>query len=293
MPTFALGPAGALQSFRAPGPDYASARARLGGTHETLTGRLIRDTIGYRRSFTLRLPPDLTAEQYSVLEALFEQPGPYRFVDPTRRNLLTANQSSGTDALRTTEGYSVISAGSVASSTAQARSGTRSLAWTFGALGGGGSGFVLASNITTPDSTWAAPLAGETYTFSAYFRSTVAITMKVEMSWRDATGAEISLSSGVGASVGTADWLTRRAISAAAPANTAYVIGRAINTAAAGAGTVYCDDPQLEQAAAATNAVLGTGVPLVSIDSLTPDYSNFALDANPPLLGAELILLEI
>ncbi|HEY5990538.1 MAG TPA: hypothetical protein VIV12_29725, partial [Streptosporangiaceae bacterium] len=151
MPTFALGPAGALQSFRAPGPDYAAARARLGGTHETLGGRLIRDTVGFRRSFTLRLPPDLTAEQYSVLEALFEQPGPYRFVDPTRRNLLTANQSSGTDALRTTEGFSAVGQGTVTSDTAQFRSGTRSVKWdTVTSLTATGRGVYLPANSGTP-----------------------------------------------------------------------------------------------------------------------------------------------
>jgi hypothetical protein len=67
-----------------------------------------------------------------------------------------------------------------------------------------------------------------------------------------------------------------------------------LNTTTTGAAVqVFVDDPQLEQAAVASNAVLGTGVPIVTVDALEPDYSNYYADAAAPLLGATLTLLEI
>ncbi len=298
MATFALGPAGALVPFRAPSPDYTSARARLGGIHETLAGRLIRDTIGFRRTVTLHLPPDLTVEAFSALEALFEQPnGPYRFVDPTRRNLLTANQSSGTDALRTTEGWSAPAQGTVTSDTAQARSGTRSLKWdTVTSLTLTGRGVYLPGPAGTPDSTWAAVLPSTVYTFSAYVRANAAVTMQAAIEWRDVTGATIGAADlGTGVAVSTTDWSTRLVCAnKTSPSTAAYAVPAVLDSVAPSAiRQVWVDDPQLEQAAAASNAVLGTGVPLVSIDSLEPAYDNYAYDANPPLLGAALVLLEI
>ncbi len=163
MPTFALGPPGALVPFRAPDPSYTSPLVKLGATHELSGPHRVRDVTGFLRTITLRLPPDLTAEAYSALEALFVLPdGPYRFVDPTRRNLLTANQSTGTGALRTTEGWSAPAQGTITSDTAQARSGTRSLKWdTVTSLTLTGRGVYLPGPAGTPDSTWAAVLPGD------------------------------------------------------------------------------------------------------------------------------------
>jgi len=297
MPTFALGPAGALVPFRAPDPSYTSPLVKLGATHELSGPHRVRDVTGFLRTITLKLPPDLTAEAYSALESLFVLPdGPYRFIDPTRRNLLTANQSSGTGALRTVEGWSAPAQGTVTSDTAQARSGTRSLKWdTVTSLTLTGRGVYLPGPAGTPDSTWAAVLPSTVYTFSAYVRANAAITMQAVIDWRDVTGATISTDSGTGVSVSTTDWSTRLVCAnKTSPSTAAYAVPAVLDSVAPSAiRQVWVDDPQLEQAAAATNAVLGTGVPLVSIDSLEPDYDNYAADANPPLLGATMVLLEL
>ncbi len=296
MVTFALGPAGALVPFRAPDPSYTAPLAKLGGTHELLGGHRVRDVTGFLRTITLRLPPDLTAEAYSALEALFVLPdGPYRFLDPSRRNLLTANQSTGTGTLRDTTGWSVRTQGTVSSSSAQARSGLRSLAWATGtALAATGRGVALQTSTSTIDGTWAAVLPSTQYTLSAYARASAAVSMQAAIEYRDVAGAVLSTPAGTGVALGTGDWNSRPTVTATSPANAAYAVGLLLNTTTTGAAiTVWIDDLQLEQAAAASSAVLGTGVPLVSIDSLTPDYSNYAADANPPLLGAELVLLEL
>jgi hypothetical protein len=152
----------------------------------------------------------------------------------------------------------------------------------------------LHTSVSTIDGTWAAVLPSTQYTFSAYARTSAAVSMQAAIEWRDAAGAVISTSTGTGVALQTGDWTARPAVTATSPANAAYAVGLLLNTTTTGAAiTIYVDDPQLEQAAAATAAVLGTGVPLVVIDSLEPDYSNFALDANPPLLGASLTLLEL
>jgi hypothetical protein len=292
--TFYLGPAGALVAIKTAAPEYASARTRLGGTHETLAGRLIRDTIGYRRQMTYPVAA-LTAEQYSDLEELFELPGPYRFVDPTRRNLLTANQASGTDALLDATGWSARTQGTVSSSTAQARSGVRSLAWATGtALGSTGRGIVLVTAISTIDSTWAAVPPSTDFNFSIYARTSAAVTMAAGIEWRDAAGALLSTSTGTGVALSTSAWTGRPTVTGTSPSTVAYAVPILTNTTITGAAiTVFADDPQLEFGTAATNQVHGTGVPIVSVDSLIADYSNFYADAVPPLFGATLVLLEL
>jgi len=292
---FWLGPAGALVAIRAPSPDYTGPRTRLGGTHETLAGLLIRDTIGYRRTVTYKWPPDQTAEAYSILESLFELPGPYRYIDPTRRNYLTPNQSSGTDALLDATGWSARTQGTVASSVVQARSRSRSLLWdTTTALGSTGRGVALHTSTATVDGTWAAVPPSTQFTFSAYARSSAAVSMQAAIEWRDAAAAVISTPTGTGTALNTGDWAIRPTVTATSPSNVAYAIPLLLNTTTTGAAIqVYVDDPQLEQAAAATPAVLGTGVPIVSVDSLEPDYSNYFGDAAVPVYGASLVLVEL
>jgi hypothetical protein len=294
MPGFWLGRAGALQQIRTPSPDYSAPRIRLGGTHELLAG-LVRDTIGYRRQFSLRFPVDLTAEQYSVLETLYELPGPYRYLDPTRRNLLTANQSSGTDALRDTTGLLARFQGTLVSDTAQARSGLRAAKWdTVTALSATNRGVYCYTSATVPDRTWAAILPSTTYTASVYARASATVSMYAAIDWMDAGGAIISTSFGSSANPGTGNWSSRFTVTATSPSSAAYAIPALLNQATtAGAVQVWADEWQLQEGATATTWVLGTGVPVVTIDTLEPDYSNYAADATPPLLGATMTLLEI
>jgi hypothetical protein len=285
---FYLGRAGALVQLPEPAQNIEPPRTRLGGTHELLAG-LVRDTIGYRGQTTLKWE-GITDDEYSLLETLFELPGPYRYVSPTRRNQLTANQSTATDALRTTEGFSAPFQGTVTSDTAQARTGLRSLRWdTVTSLTLTNRGVYLPASAGTPDATWAAVVPSTVYTFSTYARASAAISMYGAVDWKDAAGATISTDFGTGTAVSTTDWSTRlTCANKTSPSSAAYAVPAVLDSAAPSAiRQVWIDNPQLEQAAAASAWTFGTGVGWVTIDSLVPT-ARFK-----PYYDATMVLLEI
>ena len=140
-----LGPAGALVQLPAPAPGYNPAVIIKAGTHELLGGGHVQDRLGIRRRYTLTWPWQADTN-FNIVRALVRSLGPFRYIDGAERNLLTANQSNGTDDLRTTEGFSARTQGTISSSTTFARSGQRSAAWATGsALGSTNRGYVLAT----------------------------------------------------------------------------------------------------------------------------------------------------
>lgn len=293
--TFYLGLAGALVAIDTPAPDYAPPLIRLGGSHDLLSGGLVRDTIRYRRTHTLTFR-GMTLQQYADLERLYVTPGPYRYVDPTRINLLTANQSTGSDALRDTTGFSAPFQGTVSSDTTQLRTGTRSLKWdTVTSLSVTNRGVYFPTSGSTIDQTWAAVIPNTPYTFSAYVRANAAITMYAAIDWKDAAGTTISTDFGTGTAVSTSDWSTRlTCANKTSPSTAAYAIPAVLDSVAPSAiRQVWIDDAQLEQATAASAWVVGTGVPLVTVDSLVPDFTDYAADAAAPAMAGTLVLLEI
>jgi hypothetical protein len=272
---FWLGPPGQLVQLPQPLPGIEAGRTRRGAVHELAGGGAVVDVTGRGRAYRLSYD-SLTADELAVLEQLAGLPGPYRLIDSNRRNYLTANQSSGTDALADATGFSAFTQGSVASSTAQARTRSRSLAWsTVTALGATGRGIRLMTDpaAATPDATWAAGRAGVTYTVSSYVRTSAAVSMQPGINFYSATPALLQSNSGAGVAVSTSDWTTRLSFADTAPAGTAYVIGKFFNTTTTGAAiTVFFDDLQLEEAGSASAAVLGTGTPIVAIDQLSDTY---------------------
>src|SRR6266487_2027250 len=112
MVAFYLGQAGSLLQIKTP-VSLDPSQVRKGGTHDLLGGGMVRDTLGYRRKFTVGWEY-ATADELSVLELLYATAGPLVFVDPSRRNLLEANQSSGTATLKTTDGF-VVATGTLTS----------------------------------------------------------------------------------------------------------------------------------------------------------------------------------
>jgi len=277
MAGFWLGPAGSMVQLPQPQPGIEASRARRGAVHELAGGGAVVDVTGRARAYRLTWS-FLTADELAVLERLASLPGPYRLIDSNRRNYLTANQASGTDALADATGHVRRTQGTVNSSTAQARSGSRSLNWdTGGALGATNRGVVYATSdaAASIDATWTAVLPSTVYCFSVYARADAAISMYAGIEWYDAGGVIIgSAKFGTGTALSTTDWSTRLTTgSKTSPSNAAYALPLAFNSATTAANRdVYLDDAQFEQAAAATAAVVGTGTPVVAVDQLSDAY---------------------
>jgi hypothetical protein len=267
-----LGPAGSLVQLPQPQPGIEAGRARRGAVHELAGGGAVLDVTGRARNYRLSWEY-LTADELATLEVLAELPGPCRLIDSNRRNYLTPNQSSGTDALADATGMSAFTQGTVASSTAQARQGARSLAWATGtALAATGRGVRWFTDVNTIDPTWAAVLPGTPYTFSVYAKTSAAVSMQCGMNFYDANGSLITSPSGSGVALSTSVW-TRLSYSDVTPANTAYAIGKSFNTTTTGSAiTVYFDQAQLEQETTAGTWEFGTGTPMVAVDQLAQSY---------------------
>lgn len=288
-----LGPAGSLTALPSPAPGYAPVDEIRGGTHELLAGS-VRDRLRVLRRYTLSWP-GLTDDNWATVRQMMLLPGPHRYLDPLERNMLTPNQAHGTDHLRSTEGFSARTQGTISSSTTFFRSGSRAAAWATGsALGSTDRGYVLRTS-TTVDATWTAVRPSVGYTISGYLRTSATVSVKAGFEWYDSAGVIIgSAVFGSGVSLSTSNFTTRVTHTATSPSTAAYAVGLFFNsTTTGGAITVYLDEAQIEEAAAVTGWRIGGGTPLVSVDSL--DHSIVVADG---LLGvayhaAELQLLEL
>jgi hypothetical protein len=291
VPGIWLGPAGSLVELPRVAPDVDATRERLGAVHDLAAGGAVVDTTGRRRRYRIGSQPWLSADDFAVWETLASMPGPLRLVDAAgRRNMLTANQSSGTDALVDTTGMKARFQGTVVSSFAQQRTRSRSLNWdTGGALGATNRGVYFYTDETVVDATWTAVLPSTVYCFSVYARADAAISMYAGFDWYTFDGTFISNTLGTGTALSTTDWSTRLTTGAkTSPSNAAFGVPVVLNSATTAANRdVYLDDAQMEQASAATAAVLGTGTPVVAVDQLTTEY---------PLAGyynCEMTLVEL
>jgi hypothetical protein len=286
-----LGPAGALVMLPPPDRDITRPLSRPSAEQVTLSGAVITDRLGRgRRKHTLSWRA-LTPDEASIVERLWQLPGVLILDDPSRRNRLTANQSTGSDAGRTTDGAIARFQGSLSSSTAQSRSAPRSFAWATGTnLGTTGRGIYLYNSATIVDDTWHPVRPSTAYTASGYLRSTAAVSMQAGFDWHAADGTYLSTSLGSGTALSTSNFNTRVTLdNSTSPATAAYGIPFWINTTTTGAAiTVYLDDPQVEEAAAASAHVIGSGVPRVATAGEFPQTT--------PMVGwetLELALVEV
>lgn len=282
-----LGPPGGLVALPAPAPGYDDSDQLKQAVHELRDG-IVVDRFVDRRRFVLRWP-GLRDDKWSLIRTLVHRLGPLRYLHPWERNLLTTNQSTGTDEERKPNGFSALTQGAVSSSTVQARSGPASLAWdTLTALAATGRGIRLYNDVNTVDRSWAAVRPNVAHTISTYVRASAAVSLQPGINWYDKAGAQISTPSGAGVAVSTTDWSTRLSFTDTSPSNAAYGIGRFVNTTTTGAAiTVWFDDPQLEEAGSASSWLLGAGTPLVTPESLRHQI------IAPSLYEVELVLLEV
>ena len=288
-----LGYPGALQALPRPAFGYAPVDEVRAGTHELLSGANVRDRIGVRRRWTLPYQA-MTDAEWGLVRALARIPGPFRYLDPVEPNMLTANQSTGTDELGTVEGFSVRTQGTISTSTAQQRSWRRACAWATGsALSATDRGFVLRTT-TTVDSTWTAVRPSTSYSVSGYMRCTSAVNMKAGMEWYDSAGVIIgSAVFGTGVAIGTGDFNSRPTHTATSPSNAAYAVPLFLNSNSPGTTlTVYLDEPMLQEGAV-TAFRLGVGTPWVSVDSLGHSVVLVYAATQAARHEAELVLVEV
>lgn len=299
MPTtWYLGPAGSLVALPPPLRDIARPLSRPAVQQVALGGAVTLDRMGRgRRSHTLAWSY-LTPDEAAVLERLWQLPGELILDDPSRRNRLTANQSTGGDTGRTADGCIARFQGTVSVSTAQARSGARSFAWATGtALAVTNRGLYLYNGPSPEpvDDTWHPVRPGAFYAHAGYLRSTAAVSMYGGWDWHDAAGAYLSTSAiGTSTALSTSNFSTRvERTGVAAPAGAAYGIPFYLNATTTGAAiTVYLDEPQVEEVTAAGVScgayVIGSGVPRVATTGELPQTT--------PLAGwenLELALVEL
>ncbi len=131
-PSFWLGRPGALTQIKMPVRNIARQLDDKFAVHDLLDGESVdRSPYGCRVwgiEYEWLKPADMsTLMEYATRQRGF---GPFIFIDPQMKNLLTPNQASGTDALHTTEGFSVTGTGdALSSSTVWSAQGERSLLW--------------------------------------------------------------------------------------------------------------------------------------------------------------------
>jgi hypothetical protein len=106
-PTFYLGKPGALTAIRMPAAGYNRGLSDGFAVHDLLDGQAVDRSPYQSRTWAFQhqwLKPDAMS---TLMEFVTRQRGvgPFILVDPQAKNLLTPNQASGTDALRSSDGF--------------------------------------------------------------------------------------------------------------------------------------------------------------------------------------------
>lgn len=266
-----LGTPGRLARLPQPTGDLPHPAEYDAAVHKLLAGRAVDFPGGDPKRAYKATWQGLGHDDWSTLEAYASRQrgfGPWvLYLDETRRNYLTANQASGTDAAAGVEGFSV-AAGSnetLASSTAQARSGIRSLLWTLPASVTSGL-LTIACPVAT-FAGWPTP-ASQPWSLSAYVRTggtDSTFDVRARLRWLNSAGSTLSTSDG-SFTAGSSSAFTRISVTATAPANAVYVLPllQVDATDVSGAAQCFVDDVQLEFGTVGT-ALAGTGLPIVSI----------------------------
>jgi hypothetical protein len=276
VPTYWLGRPGDLVAVRMPDENYDRAVTDHSAAHQLLSGVAVDHTPYEQRAWTLSYD-FVSYDTFVLIEQIRTRQrglGPYVWIDPHTVNFLTPNQSSGTDAWLTTDGFYATGSGETLASSTDVTPvrGQRSLLWTVSpTVTGAGGGGVLC--LTTPygPSGWATP-PSQPWTLNGRIQGggvDPAVTVTPRFLFLDANGAVVG--SAVGTSVVTAagtwsNWI----VTGTATASTVWVLPQHIITPSSVSGTVklYFDEMQLDMrvdARGPRNWQPGQGQPRVAI----------------------------
>lgn len=288
---FYLGKPGsfAMITLPHPGRGIDASNQRLSRTSETIGGgRQVTFAPGPGRR-EWRLPwRSLTPEQASVLEEFAtgaRGPGPFCFLDPGRRNHLTANQSAATSVDLGTTGFTPSASETVASSSTLYVRGPRSLKWSVTSATAG----VL--KFDAPGSYAGMPVPpATTWTLQAAIQpggADTSFTIGAALVWLNSAGSTVATTVGPAVATTASTWNLIVA-TGTCPATALYV--RPEIRVTAGVSTtsdVYVDKPMLDMHHSVRPWVLGTGIPLVSVTEMGTTYRTL------PRRGADLTLVEV
>ena len=287
VPSVYFGRPGALVTLPWPRGDLGKSYERQTSDFVTGTGQhaVQMATLG-SRSYVVNWNA-LHQDTFSLIEQYSSGNmgvGPWTLIDPSAPNLLLPNQSSATNnsydltGIATSTGAA--SMGTPLSNTDPAnihRTGaTRSIRWQFVAAAAGSPTLVFGS----PYRNWFGipAVVGLPYSWSFWAKPDgvvdSAITLSARIQWLDATGAQLSESTG--GDVSATGWL-RFTCTATAPANAAYARPVIVSTSATitTGASIYADEFLFEQDSVVNNWAPGTGVRAVEILSL-PETAPFA-----------------
>jgi hypothetical protein len=272
-PSFWLGLPGALTNIRMPNAGYSRVFDDKFAVHNLLESQAVDRSPYACRTWQFDhewlTPQDFTVlMEYATRQRGF---GPFILVDPQMKNLLTPNQASGTDALHTTEGFSVTGTGEVlSSSTAAQVQGQRSLAWQLSPPVTGNGGVL---KLTTPTQLygWCLPV-GSGFAFSGSVRSNPSVDNTFDVTPRvvlmNGTGVVQSTISGVVITTVTGGWQTF-CVTGVIPSGTGGVYIQpqlsVTGNSVSGTAVLLIDQLQLENRATCTTWEYGQGQPLVGV----------------------------
>lgn len=278
VPSVYFGRPGALVTLPWPRGDQSSGYERLTSDFVTGAGQhVVTSMVSGNRPFTLNWEA-LHVDNWELVEQYRIGAmglGPWAYIDPSRPNLLMANQAAAGSLTYNADGWATVT-GASNEGTLSANSNTtfihragapRSLRWLFSVS----AATVPVLRFTVPYRSWYGipAVAGLPYSFATWLRAdgTVDsdITVGLRLKWMTSAGLEISESSNGNSSV-TGTWV-RQTVTGTAPANTAYVepryvvVGSSVTTGA----SLYLDEPLLEQDSVVNTWAPGTGVRPVEI----------------------------
>jgi hypothetical protein len=214
----------------------------------------------------------LDYDTFSTLQA-YDQghmgPGPFAFLDPGQRNMLTVNQSSSTSLTNDTSNFTIAGSGqTIASSTTLTTGVPRSLAWTFNYAAAASGASILT--LDSPYPGWPGiPVVNRALAFSFLARgggTDGVLDLIPELQWYDTAGTLLSTSQGSVLTTSTGAWGSGL-VTASPPASYAYVLPRVHYRSGASAGSiVYLSSFQLEEGSTRGTWRPGTGVfPVVMV----------------------------
>ena len=278
-PIWYFGPDWDLRPLVCPEPNIEMPIERYGGVFQALSGARTMDVTGHKQRFTLELQY-LDPSEFAWLESLHRRaiPGPFRLLNPTRKNLLSAKGSL----LKVAPGYNTAGQGAAAGGGMLMQ--VRDWPPTAPTLGDLAVKWTSASgSYVRLDPRHMFPVTpGEDVTVSAYMKGVnPADDAFLILDWYDKTRTAIaSVNSGV--QVIGDNW--GRVTFTGTPPAGAYTARMAFYT---GESTpVYMAAAQAEYGSSATTWELGGGAPRVLMDALDLRSPRF------PYVNTTLSLLE-